>query len=319
MRNPVSPLQAKTFGVFLVFLLWVQTPLFGGIESPPRLYFLPMVEVEKVLSRWLIDSGFAILHTFGDSNQVQVRATKGNESWDLRLKPHSPLACSIQAHYTRKDQRDPAKVEKLWAYLTDYSQGLSSAQESLYGDEQALFLSQSEFIVCIQAKGRNEPLHFSGFIIDPSGFILSTAHDLKGLQEITVILHNGHELKGRLMKMDSSRDLSLIAVRIKFNSSIALARRRSLLQIGEKVYAIGCPRQLPTKMRTGIIEGPLKQLDNLPLWQVSMETLPGSSGSPVFDSRGNLVGVVKGRYRGTDSIGFLIPLETVIEFLKETR
>ena len=127
MRNPVSPLHAKALGVFLGFLLWVQTPLFGGNESPARLYFLPMVEVEKILSTWLIHSGFAVLPASRDSNQVQVKATKGSERWQVWLKPHSPLACSIQAEYTRQDQRDPAKVEKLWAYLTEYSQGLSPA------------------------------------------------------------------------------------------------------------------------------------------------------------------------------------------------
>jgi len=44
----------------------------------------------------------------------------------------------------------------------------------------------------------------------------------------------------------------------------------------------------------------------------------GSSGSPVFDAQGNLVAIVKGRYRGTESVGFLIPLATIIESAKET-
>jgi len=49
-----------------------------------------------------------------------------------------------------------------------------------------------------------------------------------------------------------------------------------------------------------------------------MKIYPGSSGSPVFDVQGNLVAIVKGRHRGTDSIGFLIPLETIIEFVRES-
>jgi serine protease Do len=48
-----------------------------------------------------------------------------------------------------------------------------------------------------------------------------------------------------------------------------------------------------------------------------MEIYPGSSGSPVFDGEGNLVAVVKGRHRGTDSVGFLIPFETIVEFAKD--
>jgi serine protease Do len=317
MRNPLSPSYGRTLGIFLGFLLFIQTPLFGGNQSPSRSYFLPMVEVEKVLSQWLSNSGFAILPTSRDFNQVQVKAIKGHERWEIRLKPHSPLACSIQAEYTHQDQKDLAKVEKLWAFLTDYSQGLSPVQESLAGKGQALSFAQDESIVCIQADGKNQAIHFSGFIIDPKGFILSTAHDLGGLKEVTVILHDGLKIKGRLLKLDLFRDLSLIEVRRKFISFIAIDGRRNLPVVGEKVYAAGCPRQPRAKMQTGNIEGLLRQSDKLPLWQVSMETLPGSSGSPVFDSQGNLLGVVKGRYRGTDSIGFLIPLETVTEFLKE--
>jgi len=48
-----------------------------------------------------------------------------------------------------------------------------------------------------------------------------------------------------------------------------------------------------------------------------MEILPGNSGSPVFNGAGDLIGVVKGRYRGTDDVGFMIPLDTITEFLRK--
>jgi serine protease Do len=60
-----------------------------------------------------------------------------------------------------------------------------------------------------------------------------------------------------------------------------------------------------------------KRVEDLILWQVQMKIYPGSSGSPVFDGMGKLVGIVTGRYRGTDSVGFLIPFGTLMEFLKE--
>jgi serine protease Do len=48
-----------------------------------------------------------------------------------------------------------------------------------------------------------------------------------------------------------------------------------------------------------------------------MKTLPGGSGSPVFDGEGKLVAMVKGRYRGTDIVGFLTPLDIMRQFLDE--
>jgi serine protease Do len=58
-------------------------------------------------------------------------------------------------------------------------------------------------------------------------------------------------------------------------------------------------------------------MNNAPLLQVVMKTLPGGSGSPVFDREGSLVAMVKGRYRGTDIVGFLTPLEIMRQFLRE--
>jgi serine protease Do len=86
--------------------------------------------------------------------------------------------------------------------------------------------------------------------------------------------------------------------------------------MGEKVYSVGCPMDLVGSVFPGIINGPPRRVNELTYWQVNMEIHPGSSGSPVFDVQGNLVGIVKGRYRGTQTIGFLIPIETIIAFVK---
>ena len=81
---------------------------------------------------------------------------------------------------------------------------------------------------------------------------------------------------------------------------------------------MACPINPGGKVYSGIINSPPRRVKDLMLWQVDMTIHLGSSGSPVFDINGNLVAVVKGRYRGTDSIGFLIPFETLLAFLEET-
>jgi serine protease Do len=111
--------------------------------------------------------------------------------------------------------------------------------------------------------------------------------------------------------------LALISIRAKLNSVISLSGARSGLVEGEKLFSIGCPGNPSITVNSAFIIGPPRSMNNLPLWQVSMQTLPGSSGSPVFDTAGNLVAIVKGRYRGTDSVGFLTPLDTMREFLQQ--
>jgi len=333
--------------LWMVLLLFAGFLFFAGATQPPGLsaqpsglskeYPFPLMELEEVISRWLRSNDFEIARTPRQESQVQIGAVKEGERWQIILKPRSPLASEVQAECVRQGQPDRAANKELWDHLSRYSQN-PSAERDDYG-VPASVLAQSVSVVCIKAKREAKPIQFSGFFIDSEGLILATAHDLEGINEVRVILDNGQELKGSLRKVDHDRDLALITVETKtdgtktdgtktvetktvgakFDSFISLAKGRNLLGIGEKVYSIGCPVNLRGMVHAGFISGPPRRVNSLPMWQVDMEILPGSSGSPVFDAKGNVVAIVKGRYRGTDSVGFLIPLETVMKFLKEVQ
>jgi serine protease Do len=313
-------MKAGAFWIFILSLVLASSFLSAGSESSLRLYPFPVAELKKILSDWLIDSGFEVSQTSHEPDKIRLKALKGCESWEMILKPYSTLASYLLAAYTINGQPDQNKLNDLWAYLESYSQDFSQERKNVKRKTPMIssaVLNQAGSVVCIKARVKDEPVQFSGFIIDRKGLIISTAHDLEGVQEITVNLDNGQELTGHLVKKDTYRDLTLITINSEADSSISLKKGRNSMRIGEKVYAIGCPLNHKGKLESGIIDGPMRWVDNLPLWQANMETLPGSSGSPVFDAKGNLVGVVKGRYRGTDSKGFFIPLRTVLEFLRE--
>ena len=317
MRNDGFPLKAIAFAILILNLFLTPPSLLAEQKGSLKSYPLPIVEAEGVLSGWLMQSGFDVSRSSFETGTVRLIGLKEEESWEIVLSSRSPLASSVQAQFTLKGQPDPAKLEALGIFLEGYLKGTDGEEKNSRQGVPARVLSKRDSVVCIKAREKSEPIQFSGFIVDGRGFILATAHDLKRVEEIRVILSSGQEFKGDLVKIDSNRDLTLMDVHFLFPSFISLEQRRDLLGRGEKVYSIGCPDRQPGVIHAGHIRGPLQQIDGLPLWQVEMEILPGSSGSPVFDAEGNLVGVVKGRYRGTETVGFLIPLETVIEFLKE--
>jgi serine protease Do len=178
-------------------------------------------------------------------------------------------------------------------------------------------LSLIEAVVCIEAVKGEKKEQYSGFFIDADGTIISTTHNLDDFDQFSVGLHDGRKLKGEVIKFDRHRDLSLIKVEFRSTSHVLFTRGRKNLQMGEQIYSLGCPMNLVGTVFTGIVNGPPRRVDDLTYWQVNMEIHPGSSGSPVFDVNGNLVGVVKGRYRGTHSIGFLIPLDAIVMFMSE--
>jgi serine protease Do len=104
---------------------------------------------------------------------------------------------------------------------------------------------------------------------------------------------------------------------LKTTAAIRLSESRNLLGMGEIIFSVGCPNNMRDTVYAGTINSPPRKMNDLPLWQANMEIHHGSSGSPVFDVNGNIVGMVKGRYRGTTTTGFLIPMETILNFLKE--
>jgi len=303
--------------IVIGFIFFVCSLLSAEIKNASQIYPFPAAELKELICRRLKNSGFEISEIPLKDGRIRLEAMKANEGWRIILRPYSPLASQLEGEYTRHSQPDALKTQELFAYLARYAKGPFSEIEDLHQGVPTPVLSQNEFVVCIKAERENESLQLSGFIVDRKGLIMATTHDLKGIKETTVILFDGRQLKGQLIKTDLDRDLAIIKVNAQFNSFISLAKGRNLLGVGERVYSIGCPINLKGTIHSGVINAPPRLVNDLPLWQVNMQIFPGSSGSPVFDVQGNLVAIIKGRYRGTDSVGFLIPLETIREFLRE--
>lgn len=320
-----GPMKAKTFYILVLSIVLVSSSLFADSDGSVRVWPFPLVESEEVLARWLDDTGFEFSRFPLEYGSVRLRAIRGGECWQIILKPRSSLATEVLALYTQNGQPDGDKIEALWAYLKDYSEDFhGTTREDSDQVVPAAVLFQKKHVVCIKAliEGEHiqlegEHIQFSGFIIDRDGLIISTAHDLQGIKDITVILYNGRQFDGRIVVADSYRDVALIKIDTICNSFVSLAEGRNLVSMGESIYSIGCPTNHGSTIYSGSVTGPPRRANDLFLLQVSMDVFPGSSGSPVFDAHGKVVGIIKGRYRGTDLVGFLIPLETIMEFLRE--
>ena len=247
-------------------------------------------------------------------------AERAKDIWQIHLKQQSALATRVQVLLAGEEQPGHILPGELWdhisAYITHPSGGQGTKLEGSGHDVPAAVLSRIESVVCIKEKTEDGEVQCSGFIVDDDGLIVCTAHDLKDRKEVTVFFYDGSEVRGRVVKRDPHRDLALIRIDSKLSAHIPLAGGRAMIGMGERLYSIGCPVNLIGTVFAGVMNGPKRRADDQIFWQVDMKIYPGSSGSPVFDVTGNLVAVVKGRYRGTDSVGFLIPLGTVLEFVK---
>ena len=311
--------QIKIALILLVSCLWFYLPVSAAGQGENRVYDLPIIELKDVVTDWFRQSGFQVSLEPIERGELEIYAQKEYEEWQIVLWHHSSLSTWINARCTVNGQSYNRRADHLWKHISSYIQE-PSGETKTKSSHQPLpdrVLQQIDTVVCIYADTDGRDIQFSGFIIDYRGLIICTAHDLKPLQTITVVLYDRKELQGRVVKIDHHMDLALIDVGVRLENAVPLTKGRNMLQMGERLYAAVCPLVLSKTFYPGIIDGPPRRVGNQVLWQVNMPVYHGSSGSPVFDNNGRLVGIVKGRYRHTDNIGFVIPFETLMTFIKD--
>ena len=309
--------KIRKFACLIGCLYLIGISPFVGKSDCAELYSLPIGEIESILIDWLSRSGFTVQSSPMDMGKIKLSAVKSEEHLKIYLRPNSALATEVEIKAINGSATPSNLLERITGFLAGYTKRSVNKEKVNNPPTPGPVLSQANTTVCIQAYVGDKKTQISGFFIDSQGLIICTTHDLETFQKIKIILHNGNQLSGELIKFDTNKDLALIRCRWDSANYVKLDHGRSLPKLGERIYAIGCPVNLLGTIHSGLISGPPRKANQMPYWQAAIETHPGSSGSPVFDSHGKLIGIVKGRYRGTNSIGFLIPLETILSFLRE--
>lgn len=275
-----------------------------------------MAATRDSVTRWLEENHFTFQIFPTPGGPIRIQSSHQNQKWFIELTPHSPLTTKLTV-YDGNDEQRKEKFKELFQSLEDRNKILSPTTSKQQAEIPATVLDKIGTVACINANQGEKTVQFSGVFIDKHGVILSTAHDLKEHEEVSIISTINTRFKGDIIKIDFERDLALIQIKTDKDEIVDIEEGRNLLGMGEKVFSIGCPVGLRGTVNTGFINGPPRMANNQPIWQASMEIQPGSSGSPVFDENGAFIAIVKGRHRVSTGIGFLIPLETVIDFLNE--
>ncbi len=175
------------------------------------------------------------------------------------------------------------------------------------------------------APGRRMQSLGSGFVIDPSGLIVTNNHVIKGADLITVTLQDDTVLKARLLGHDDKTDLALLKVEPAHPLPAVAFGDSDTARVGDWVVAIGNPFGLSGTVTAGIVSSRGRSFDNGPYDAFIQTDAPinrGNSGGPLFDMNGAVIGINTAIYSPSgDSIGigFSIPsneARTVIEQLR---
>ncbi|HEX3674986.1 MAG TPA: trypsin-like peptidase domain-containing protein, partial [Rhizomicrobium sp.] len=163
-------------------------------------------------------------------------------------------------------------------------------------------------------KNKNLPHHVtslgSGFIIDPSGLIVTNNHVIEDSEQITVTLNDGTSLPAKLVGRDPKTDLALLKVKPAKPLPAAHFGDSDHARVGDWVIAIGNPFGLGSTVTAGIVSARNRDIAAGPYDDFIQTDAPinrGNSGGPLFDMNGNVVGINSVIYSptgGSVGIGF---------------
>lgn len=164
----------------------------------------------------------------------------------------------------------------------------------------------------------------SGFIITSDGYILTNAHVVGGADGITVRLSDKREFKARIVGVDKRTDVAVIKIEATDLPKVALGDPNAL-KVGEWVLAIGSPFGFDSSVTAGIVSAKgrsLPQENYVPFIQTDAAINPGNSGGPLFNMKGEVIGInsqIYSRSGGYMGLSFSIPIDVAMEVADQLR
>ena len=154
----------------------------------------------------------------------------------------------------------------------------------------------------------------SGFIVHADGVVITNAHVVEGADEVRVKLSDRREFKGKVAGVDRLTDVAVVKIDAKDLPTVKLGDP-SKIRVGEWVLAIGSPFGFENTVTAGIVSGTSRSLPEgtyVPFIQTDAAVNPGNSGGPLFNLRGEVVGVTSAIYSRTGGymgVAFAIPVD----------
>ena len=165
----------------------------------------------------------------------------------------------------------------------------------------------------------------SGFIISQDGFLLTNAHVVEAADEITVRLTDKREYKARVIGTDKRTDVAVLKIEPTGPLPTVTIGDPNRLRVGEWVVAIGSPFGFDNTVTAGIVSAKgrsLPQENFVPFLQTDVAINPGNSGGPLFNMKGEVVGVnsmIFSRTGGFMGVSFAIPIDVAIDVARQLQ
>ena len=155
----------------------------------------------------------------------------------------------------------------------------------------------------------------SGFCIKEN-LIVTNAHVVGSNKNVAINLYDGTTIKGQVIKSNIEKDLALIKIDKQLTPLNVNAEN---ISIGQEVYAIGAPKDMPYTMTKGIISALDRKLGENTYIQIDASVNSGNSGGPLIDDTGNVIGIITLKANDAEGIGFALKSSEILAFAEDVE
>lgn len=160
----------------------------------------------------------------------------------------------------------------------------------------------------------------TAFLIDGRGYLITNAHVMKGTGAV-VVNNKGNEFKARIITVDVEKDLALLKIDDddfkKFNT-LPYSISKSNIDLGTEIFTLGYPKD-EIVYSMGYLSARNGFNGDTSNFQISLNANPGNSGGPVFNSKGEIVGIISTRQAQAEGVVFAVKAKNIFDMLKDLK
>lgn len=258
-------------------------------------------------------------------------------------------AVLVNQHWEKETEMMTAVFNQKIAALQEQLNEASSKNTSVSGnpvisngeslEPSQVYARNVESVVAISNQGRTTNVYGqisetassgSGFILTEDGYVVTNFHVVEGATTLTVITYDRKEYPAKLVGFDAANDLAVLKIDAKGLQPVTVGSSDALI-VGDRVAAIGNPLgELTSTLTVGYVSAKDRVINTdgtlINMMQTDAAINPGNSGGPLFNMKGEVVGITTAKFSGTtasgasiEGIGFAIPIDDVIGMIDDIR
>lgn len=239
-----------------------------------------------------------------------------------------PDTASLSAASDTALTRDGARADR--TLLPADGDGLSASEIYAANVEACVGVTTEITTTNIFGQTTSGAISGSGFIVSRDGYIVTNYHVIETAAlngyKVSVVMYDGSRYDAEIICGEEKNDVAMLRIDASDLPSVTIGDFDSV-RVGETVYTIGNPLgELTQTMTKGIVSALERNISVEPntvitMFQTDAAINSGNSGGPVFNSRGEVIGIVSAKYSkiGVEGLGFAIPIDDAMKILEDLR